>query len=87
MFAICPLSVVPVRKEPSDRSEIVTQLLFGDLVEIQDRQDNWRKIKVLDDDYPGWVDKKQLRALEESEVRTILSAPRTVTLDIVQLIV
>jgi len=87
MFAICPLSVVPVRKEPSDRSEIVTQLLFGDLVEIQDRQDNWRNIKVLDDDYPGWVDKKQLRAMEESEVRTILSAPRTVTLDIVQLVV
>lgn len=87
MFAICPLSVVPVRKEPSDRSELVTQLLFGDLVEIQDRQDNWRKIKVLDDDYPGWVDKKQLRAIEEAEVRQILGAPRTVTLDIVQLVV
>ena len=32
--AICLLSVVPMRKEPSHRSEMVSQVLFGEYVLI-----------------------------------------------------
>ena len=29
MFGICNLAIVPVRAEASDRSEMISQLLFG----------------------------------------------------------
>ena len=50
MYAITNLSLVPVRKEPSDKSEMVSQLLFGDIVEVIDTKENWRKIRMLFDD-------------------------------------
>ena len=34
MFAICNLSSIPLRIEPNDRSEIVSQVLFGEHFEI-----------------------------------------------------
>jgi hypothetical protein len=57
---ICPLSIVPVRKEPSDRSEMVSQWLFGETAEILDEQENWSLLRFDHDGYEGWVDNKQL---------------------------
>lgn len=67
-YGICHLSVVPLRAEPSDRSEITTQLLFGECFEIVEEQGMWTKIKCLWDDYEAWVDTKQyLPNIEEKE--------------------
>jgi len=57
---ICPLSIVPVRKEPSDRSEMVTQWLFGETAEVLERLPNWTKLVFDHDGYEGWVDNKQI---------------------------
>jgi gamma-D-glutamyl-L-lysine dipeptidyl-peptidase len=65
LFGICPLSIVPVRSEPSDRSEQVTQLLFGDSFEVLETQKKWTKIRIQDDQYEGWIDAKQWRAIDE----------------------
>lgn len=86
MYAISLLSLVPVRKEASDRSEMVTQLLFGELVEVVDKQGSWRKIRCLYDDYPGWVDVKQLTQISEEERARIGNEIPVLTLDIVQLV-
>ena len=66
MFGICNLAIVPVRSEPSDRSEIVTQLLFGEHIEILERQNQWARIKIQFDDYEGWVDSKQYQIISEA---------------------
>ncbi len=66
MFGICNLAIVPVRSEPSDRSEIVTQLLFGEHIEILERQNQWARIKIQFDDYVGWVDSKQYQVISEA---------------------
>lgn len=63
-FGICNLSIVPCRKEPSDRSEMVTQLLFGDHFEVLETQGSWVKIKTAYDDYECWIDKKQFQSIE-----------------------
>jgi hypothetical protein len=34
MFGICNLAIIPLRFEPNDRSEIVSQVLFGEDFEI-----------------------------------------------------
>lgn len=86
MFAYCPLSVIPVRKEASDRSEMVSQMLFGERAEVLDKKDNWRKIRLTYDDYGGWVDKKQLVELSGEEFYKLELMPPAVSLDIVQLV-
>ena len=60
-FGVCRLSVVSVRKEPADRSEQVTQLLFGDHYAVTETtSDNkWVHIKINFDQYEGWIDAKQ----------------------------
>ena len=65
MFAICNLAIIPLRAEPSDRSEIVSQVLFGEHFEILERQNQWAKIKLQFDDYEGWVDSKQYQTISE----------------------
>ena len=67
MFGICNLAIVPVRAEASDRSEIVTQLLFGEHIEILERHNQWAKIRIQFDDYVGWVDSKQYQLISEQQ--------------------
>jgi cell wall-associated NlpC family hydrolase len=64
---ICNLSVVPLRRIPSDKSEMVSQLLFGEIFTITDSMENWALIHNDFDGYEGWVDKKQFRILSEIE--------------------
>ena len=73
--AICLLSVVPVRETISHRSEMVTQLLFGELCLIDDQYQEWYKIRVQFDNYEGWVEKKQLHLIDEKTFSSILNQP------------
>ena len=59
VFGVCNLSLVPLRAEPSDRSEMISQLLFGDHFEIYEVRDRWVRIKTGYDEYEGWIDAKQ----------------------------
>ena len=67
MFGICNLAIIPLRIEPSDRSETVSQVLFGEHFEILEQFKQWSKIKMQFDDYEGWVDSKQYQIISESE--------------------
>ncbi len=68
IHAFCKVAVAPLRAEQRDASEQVSQLLFGELVEILENANNWTKIQSLHDGYEGWVDSKQLETLREKEV-------------------
>lgn len=65
MFAICNLAIIPLRAEPSDRSEIVSQVLYGEHFEIIETQNQWSKIRLQFDEYEGWVDSKQYQIISE----------------------
>lgn len=67
MFGICNLAIIPLRLEHSDRSEIVSQVLFGEHFEIIEQMNQWSKIKLQYDNYEGWVDSKQYQVISESE--------------------
>ncbi len=60
MFAINHCTVTPVRKEPSEISEQLTQLLFGEVCEVLDHRPRWTKIRSTVDGQEGWVDFKML---------------------------
>lgn len=56
--AFCHLPNIPQRSEPKESSEMVNQLIFGECYEILEELNNWIKIKVLNYNYEGWIDKK-----------------------------
>lgn len=65
MYAICQLSVCPLRSSASDESEIVSQLVFGDFVTVLTEGQPWIQVKNYADDYEGWMDFKQLKFIDE----------------------
>lgn len=71
VFGVCNLSLVPLRAEPSERSEMVSQLLFGDHFEILESSDRWVRIKTGYDDYEGWVDSKQFIPVDIDTFNTL----------------
>ena len=55
-----------MRAEASDRSEMVSQMLFGETCTITDENEKWFKVRTHADDYTGWIDKKQLQLTTQS---------------------
>ena len=68
-FAYCLVSIAPVRSETKDQSEIVTQLLFGEVVTVEEITEPWVKITTYADAYPGYVDVKHLEFISEKETK------------------
>lgn len=64
----CIVSVSPVRSEERDAAEMVTQLLFGEVVTIEEIRSPWCKITTYTDNYTGFVDIKHIHFLSEKEV-------------------
>lgn len=69
-LGFCHAPVCAVRKESTDRSEMVTQLTFGETVEILSQQEHWIELLSLSDGYRGFVDRRHLLGLSEKELRT-----------------
>lgn len=67
--AYCLVSIAPVRLAADDGSEIVTQLLFGELVEIHSLEAPWAKIRSISDGYEGYIDHKHVSSLTQKEAR------------------
>ena len=77
MLELCLADVVPVRAEPDDGAERVTELLRGDAVRVEERRDGWARI-VTAYDYPGWVREEALARRDGdpvAEARAYLGAP------------
>ncbi len=86
-FGICNLSVIPLRSEPSDKSEMINQILFGDLITSLEHYMNWVKIRSIYDNYEGWIDLKQFNTLTEEEFKNISSSKQDTTLELVHFLV
>tara|TARA_Y100000589_G_scaffold328173_1_gene371688 strand:- start:574 stop:1347 length:774 start_codon:yes stop_codon:yes gene_type:complete len=85
-YGITELSLVPGRAEASDKSEMVTQLLFGDTFSIIESTNKFIKIKLQYDNYECWICKKQCLAIEKEEFLKISNSPYHCTTDLVQAI-
>ncbi len=67
-FGVCGLSMAALRNEPSDKSEMVSQLLFGEGFEILDAQNKWTRIQLQWDNYIGWVDNNSIIPASFSDI-------------------
>ena len=84
MFGICNLAIIPLRFEPSDRGEIVSQILFGEHFEILEQQKQWSKVKMQYDDYEGWIDTKQLQLISESSFNQLSAEAIILNADLIE---
>jgi len=67
-YAIANVSVAPVRVRAAHTSEQITQLLFGETVEILHTQGKkWIKIKCSWDNCVGWVSTNQVLRINASD--------------------
>lgn len=86
MFAICNLAIVPLRLEPTDTSEMVTQVLFGEHFTILEQQAKWSKIELSFDKYQGWIDNKQFQIITDSEMEELQNTTPIYSADLIDFI-
>jgi len=84
-FGICLQSVVAVRMEPSHTTEMVSQVLFGELYRIVEKEGNWIRAQLLYDNYEGWIHLLQSYSITEQEFLRLAGTETAVTIDLVQL--
>lgn len=70
MYGVIDISIVPVRLLEAESSEMVTQLLFGELYKVVTIKERWMEISSLKDSYCGWIDRKLFVECSEIFVKT-----------------
>ncbi|WP_317897598.1 C40 family peptidase [Aurantibacillus circumpalustris] len=83
---ICTLSVVPARKEPSGKSEMVTQLLFGEHYTVLEIGEDWLHIKTAFDHYECWINSKQHTRIQENTFKQLEKQEGVYSNELIQVI-
>lgn len=58
MYTIVSIPLIPMRASADESSEMTSQLLFGEQIEIIDSNEKWLYVRNLSDNYLGWIGKK-----------------------------
>ncbi|WP_292945889.1 C40 family peptidase [Olleya sp. UBA1516] len=85
-FGICNLSILPLRLEPSDTSELVSQVLYGDLFKVLEQRKQWSKIRLAYDKYEGWIDNKQYLEITEESYQNLNLEALKLSSDLVEFV-
>ena len=75
-----------MRLEPSDPSEMVNQLLFGEVFKVPEKRKKWSRIRLLHDRYEGWIDNKQYVEINEEQYAFAKAQPPLLISDPVQFV-
>lgn len=86
-YGICNLSIVPVRMQPADASEMVSQLLFGEHFKILEERGKWSRIRIAFDSYEGWISNSQYRKVEEDVYHQIEETIPSYSADLVEYLI
>jgi hypothetical protein len=70
-YAIACSAVIPLRPEASEKSEMLTQIMFGEHLEVFGTVGNWANVKNAFDGYLGWIDKKTLIEIDEKQFQKL----------------
>ncbi len=78
-YGICNLAVIPLRAEASDKSEQVSQILFGEAFEILEWTERWVKVITANDKYEGWIGRLQFVMLGHIDFNSLKQNPPPIT--------
>lgn len=65
---VCGVASAPVWREPRDRAEQVTQALFGHTLEIKESRAEWLHVRVVEQDYTGWLRASAVAEVQETKL-------------------
>jgi gamma-D-glutamyl-L-lysine dipeptidyl-peptidase len=69
MYAKCIVSIGALTRDASFSSEMISQLVYGEVVQIIEEKNNkWLKVVCLDDAYTGYAMKNQLQLVDETAI-------------------
>lgn len=85
-YGISNLSIVPVRSEPREKSEMCTQVLFGEHYTIIEENAKWCRIKLAFDGSNGWIDREMVNETNEENFFQLEEIPRIVTTDVFNIV-
>lgn len=85
-YGICHLSIVSLRFEPSDKSELVSQVLYGEVFKVLEHRKKWSKIRLAFDTYEGWIDNKQFQLIEKDDYDNLSKAKPNLSTDLVEFV-
>ena len=85
-YGICHLSIVSLRFEPTDKSELVSQVLYGELFKVLEQRKKWSKIRLTYDQYEGWIDNKQFQFIEKTDYENLSKSKPLLSTDLVEFI-
>lgn len=85
-YGICNLSIVPLRAEAADSSELVTQVLYGEVFKVLESRKKWSRIRLAFDGYEAWIDNKQFLFIEEENYNDISRQTPIVCEDLVDMV-
>jgi len=85
-YGICNLGIVPIRLEPSDTSEMVTQALYGDYFKVLEQRKKWSRIRFAFDKYEGWIDNKQYLEVDESNYNNLSKSEIHLSKDLIEFV-
>ncbi|MBR9846435.1 MAG: C40 family peptidase [Algicola sp.] len=83
-YGICNLSIVPLRVEPSDTCELVSQVLYGEIFKVLEQRKSWSRIRLAYDKYEGWIDNKQYIEITEDTYKSIKSERHLLSNDLIE---
>ncbi|MBR3577797.1 MAG: C40 family peptidase [Bacteroidales bacterium] len=86
MYGVANLSVLNLRAEPSHRSELVSQMLFGDAYSVVEETPDWLRVRTCDCGYEGWISRRQHNPLHDKDVEDYLAADKYVVKDLLLII-
>ena len=85
-YGISNLSIIPMRLEPSDASEMTNQVLFGEQYKILDQRKKFSKIRLSHDNYEGWICNKQLVEVQEDDYNNLIDSDKIFTADLLDIV-
>jgi len=85
-YGICNLSIVPLRLEAADTSELVSQVLYGEVFKVIETRKKWSRIRLFFDGYEGWIDNKQFLLTSEEKFEENSTTPIAISTDLVDFI-
>ena len=80
------MGMIPLRKENSHKSEMVSQLLYGECYKIIEKRKKWAKILLEWDGYKGWIDCNQVHMISKANFDKMVQSDLKISTDLVNYI-
>ena len=86
LYGICNLSIASLRLEPTDQSELTSQVLYGEHFKVLEKRKKWSKVRIAYDKFEGWLNNNQYIEISEDQYKKLDKDDIPLSSDLVEFI-